>query len=101
MENTSPRKQRALSCIQPSGVPTLGNYLGALRNWVGMQDEFECFFAVADLHAITVRQEPSKLRQQIRTAAGMKHDRHCIRAGRQDESAGLFRRRKSFCSVPE
>ena len=66
MENTAPRKKRALSCIQPSGVPTLGNYLGALRNWVGMQDEFECFFAVADLHAITVRQEPAKLRQQIR-----------------------------------
>lgn len=67
MENQNmPRKPRALSCIQPSGVPTLGNYLGALCNWVGMQDEYECFFAVADLHAITVRQEPAKLRQQIR-----------------------------------
>ena len=64
-ENTAPRKKRALSCIQPSGVPTLGNYLGALRNWVQMQDEFDCAYAVADLHAITVRQEPSKLRQQI------------------------------------
>ena len=60
-----PRKKRALSCIQPSGVPTLGNYLGALRNWVAMQDEFDCAWAVADLHAITVRQEPAKLRQQI------------------------------------
>lgn len=59
------RKKRALSCIQPTGVPTLGNYLGALRNWVAMQDEFDCAFAVADLHAITVRQEPAKLRQQI------------------------------------
>jgi len=59
------RKKRALSCIQPTGTPTLGNYLGALRNWVDMQDEFECAFAVADLHAITVRQEPAKLRQQI------------------------------------
>ncbi len=59
------RKKRALSCIQPTGIPTLGNYLGALRNWVDMQDEFECAFAVADLHAITVRQEPAKLRQQI------------------------------------
>ncbi len=57
---------RALSCIQPTGTPTLGNYLGALRNWVSMQDSFECFYAVADLHAITVRQEPTKLRQQIR-----------------------------------
>ena len=59
------KKKRALSCIQPTGIPTLGNYLGALRNWVDMQDEFECAFAVADLHAITVRQEPAKLRQQI------------------------------------
>lgn len=59
------RKKRVLSCIQPTGVPTLGNYFGALRNWVQMQDEFECFYAVADLHAITVRQEPAKFRQQI------------------------------------
>lgn len=59
------RKKRALSCIQPTGTPTLGNYLGALRNWVDMQDEFDCAFAVADLHAITVRQEPAKLRQHI------------------------------------
>ncbi len=62
----TPRLPRALSCIQPTGTPTLGNYLGALRNWVAMQDNFECFFAVADLHAITVRQEPAKLRQQTR-----------------------------------
>lgn len=59
------RKKRALSCIQPTGAPTLGNYLGALRNWVSMQDELDCAFAVADLHALTVRQEPAKLRQQI------------------------------------
>ena len=64
MENQE-RKKRALSCIQPTGAPTLGNYLGALRNWVQMQDDFDCFFAVADLHAITVRQDPAKLRQQI------------------------------------
>ncbi len=63
MENV--RRKRALSCIQPTGAPTLGNYLGALRNWVSMQDEFDCAFAVADLHALTVRQEPAKLRQQI------------------------------------
>ena len=59
------QKKKVLSCIQPSGVPTLGNYLGALKNWVKMQDEFDCTFAVADLHAITVRQDPTKLRQQI------------------------------------
>ncbi|MBQ4616763.1 MAG: tryptophan--tRNA ligase [Clostridia bacterium] len=60
------RRKRALSCIQPTGTPTLGNYLGALRNWVAMQEEMDCCFAVADLHAITVRQEPAKLRQQTK-----------------------------------
>ena len=59
------QKKRVLSCIQPSGMLTLGNYLGALKNWVNMQEEFDCTFAVADLHAITVRQDPAKLRQQI------------------------------------
>ncbi len=64
MENEIAKK-RVLSCIQPSGLLTLGNYLGALKNWVKMQDEFDCSFAVADLHSITVRQEPAKLRSQI------------------------------------
>ena len=61
-------KKRVLSCIQPSGMPTLGNYLGALKNWTAMQDEFDCTFAVADLHAITVRQEPAALRANIHSA---------------------------------
>lgn len=60
------RRKRALSCIQPTGTPTLGNYLGAMRNWVALQDEMDCCFAVADMHAITVRQDPAKLRQQIK-----------------------------------
>ncbi len=53
---------RVLSGIQPSGIPTLGNYLGAIRNWVALQDEMECLFCVVDLHAITTWQEPAKLR---------------------------------------
>lgn len=63
--NEETAKKRVLSCIQPSGLLTLGNYLGALKNWTEMQYEFDCTFAVADLHAITVRQEPAKLRSQI------------------------------------
>ncbi|MBQ4365963.1 MAG: tryptophan--tRNA ligase, partial [Clostridia bacterium] len=59
------RKKRILSCIQPSGIPTLGNYLGALKNWKTLADDFDGAFAVADLHAITVRQDPAKFRQQI------------------------------------
>jgi len=61
-------KKRALSLIQPSGVPTLGNYLGALKNWKNMQEEFDCIFGVADLHTITVRQTPADFRRQIYTA---------------------------------
>lgn len=59
------QQKRVLSLIQPSGVPTLGNYLGALKNWSDIADEFECAFGVADLHAITVRQDPQKLRKQV------------------------------------
>lgn len=62
-KTTAPRKKRALSASSPPACPP-GNYLGALRNWVTMQEEFDCAYAVADLHAITVRQEPAKLRAQ-------------------------------------
>ena len=58
-------KKTALSLIQPSGTITLGNYLGAIRNWVAMQEEFNCIFALADLHTITVRQEPAKMRKNV------------------------------------
>jgi len=57
---------RVLSGIQPSGVPTLGNYLGAIRNWVALQADHECFFCVVDLHAITAWQNPAALRTQTR-----------------------------------
>lgn len=58
-------KKRILSGIQTSGKLTLGNYVGALRNWVELQDsdEYECYYMLADLHAITVRQEPKDLRK--------------------------------------
>lgn len=58
-------KKRVFSAIQPSGMLTLGNYLGALKNWKSMTEEFDCIYAVADLHTITVRQEPSNFRKQI------------------------------------
>ncbi|MBP3442049.1 MAG: tryptophan--tRNA ligase [Clostridia bacterium] len=63
MENTE-KKARVLSAIQPTSVPTLGNYLGALKNWASMSADNDCLYAVADLHAITVRQDPAKLRKQ-------------------------------------
>ena len=63
MENE--KKQVVFSAIQPSGTITLGNYLGAVRNWVAMQEEYNCIYALADLHTITVRQEPAKMRKNI------------------------------------
>ncbi len=66
IKNTQPeKKKRIFSAIQPSGTITLGNYVGALRNWVKLQDEYDCIFAVADLHAITVRQDPKTFRKNI------------------------------------
>lgn len=74
---------RVFSGIQPSGVPTLGNYLGAIRNWVPMQHTAECLFCVVDLHAITQRQEPAALLANTREmaasliACGLSPE-HCI-----------------------
>lgn len=59
------QKKRVLSMIQPTGTFTLGNYLGALKNFVRLQDDYECVYALADLHAITVRQEPAAFRKNI------------------------------------
>lgn len=65
-------KQRVFSGVQPSGNLTLGNYLGAIKNWVGLQDSHETIFCVVDLHAITVWQDPEVLRNATReVAAGM------------------------------
>jgi tryptophanyl-tRNA synthetase len=61
--------QRVVSGIQPTGNLHLGNYLGAIRNWVRMQDEMECMFFLADLHAITVYNDPAVLSANIREMA--------------------------------
>ncbi len=81
-ENTA--LPRIFSGIQPSGVPTLGNYLGAVRNWVRLQAAHECLFCVVDLHAITVWQEPRVLASQTREmaasliACGIDPERHIL-----------------------
>ncbi|MCO6419935.1 tryptophan--tRNA ligase [Siccirubricoccus sp. KC 17139] len=61
--------QRVFSGIQPSGIPTLGNYLGAIRNWVPLQETHDAIYCVVDLHAITVWQEPKQLAAQTREMA--------------------------------
>jgi len=77
-------KKTILSAIQPSGALTIGNYLGALKNWVGLQDEYNCCYCVADMHAITVRQVPGDLRKNsldllaLFIAAGIDVDKHIL-----------------------
>jgi len=63
------KKPRILSGVQPTGNLHLGNYLGAIRNWVGLQDSHECLFMLADLHAITVPQNPADLTRNTRETA--------------------------------
>ena len=58
MENTVEKKKRIFSGIQPSGELTLGSYMGAIHNWVDLQDEYDCLYCIVDMHAITVRQDP-------------------------------------------
>src|SRR5690606_23583383 len=61
------QKKRIFSGSQPSGFLTLGNYVGALKNWVALQDEYECIYCIVDLHSLTVRQDPKKLRARSRS----------------------------------
>ncbi len=65
------KRKRILSGIQPTGTPTLGNYLGALRNWALLQNSYDCLYMVADLHALTVRQVPAELRSNTRALAAL------------------------------
>ena len=60
---TNPAKPIVLSGAQPSGELTIGNYMGALKQWVALQDSHDCLYCVVDLHAITVRQDPKALRE--------------------------------------
>lgn len=77
-------KKVLFSGMQATGNLTLGNYLGALKNWVSLCDEYECFYSVVDLHSITVRQDPSELRQRARKlltlyiAAGLDPKKNCL-----------------------
>ena len=58
------RKKVIFSGIQPSGDLTLGSYMGAIKNWVALSDEYECYYCIVDMHAITVRQVPADLRRR-------------------------------------
>ena len=64
-------RQRVFSGIQPSGTSHLGTYLGALKNWISLQDGYESYFCIVDLHAITVPQDPKVLRHNVREMAAI------------------------------
>lgn len=78
------RKKRSLSLIQPTSIPTLGNYLGAMKGWSAFQEEYDTIYGVADLHSITVRQDPQKLRRQttelyaMLLALGLTRQGYCV-----------------------
>ncbi|HBT18984.1 MAG TPA: tryptophan--tRNA ligase, partial [Clostridiaceae bacterium] len=78
------KKKIVFSAIKPSGELTLGNYLGAIKNWIGLQDDYDCYYCIADLHAITVRQEPKDLRKwvleilAIYVASGLDHTKSAL-----------------------
>ena len=77
-------KKVLFSGMQATGNLTLGNYLGALKNWVTLSDEYECFYSVVDMHSITIRQDPAELRRRARAlltlyiAAGLDPEKNCI-----------------------
>lgn len=77
-------KKTLFSGMQATGNLTLGNYLGALKNWVTISDEYQTFYSVVDMHSITVRQDPAELRRRARTlltlyiAAGLDPEKNCI-----------------------
>jgi len=79
-------RRRVFSGIQPSGTSHLGTYLGALRNWVSVQDDYESFFCIVDLHAITVPQDPKVLRANVREMAAI-----FLAVGLAPERAVIFR----------
>ncbi len=79
------QKKVMLSLIQPTNTPHLGNFLGAMQNWVKLQNDYTCFFGIADLHSITIRQDPVKLRAQIKESYAL-----LIAAGLDPEKSTLF-----------
>ncbi len=80
----SEQKKVIFSGMQPSGIITLGNYLGALKNWTNLQEEYNCIYSIVDMHAITVRQDPATLRKNARNllmqyiAAGLDPEKNTI-----------------------
>ncbi len=85
-------KKIIFSGVQPSGNVTLGNYLGAIKNWVDLQDDYRCIYAMMDLHSITVRQNPQELRKKTLELLAL-----YIAAGIDPEKNILFVQSQNHC----
>lgn len=86
MEQAAKEKRPVIfSGIQPSGILTLGNYIGALRNFVALEDDYDCYYCVVDMHSITVRQDPASLRKRCATILAI-----YLAAGLSPEKSTLF-----------
>ena len=73
MQETAMQEKKVVySAVQPSGNLTIGNYVGSIRNWIDMQDDYTCYFAIANMHAITVKQDPALLRRHTLELAAPK-----------------------------
>ena len=79
-------RQSVFSGIQPSGTSHLGTYLGALKNWVAVQDDYDCLYCIVDLHALTVPQDPKVLRKNVREMAAL-----YIAVGLDPQKSTIFR----------
>ena len=69
MDNDAQRKKVVLTCVQPTGKLHLGNYLGAVKNWIAYQEDCECYFGIVDMHAITIPYVPADLRKNVYSLA--------------------------------
>ena len=84
-EITAQNKKVVYSAVQPSGNLTIGNYVGSIRNWIDMQDDYTCYFAIANMHAITVKQDPALLRRHTLELAAL-----YIACGLDPEKCALY-----------
>ena len=86
MQETAMQEKKVVySAVQPSGNLTIGNYVGSIRNWIDMQDDYTCYFAIANMHAITVKQDPALLRRHTLELAAL-----YISCGLDPEKCALY-----------
>ena len=84
-KNTEENKKTLYSAVQPTNELTIGNYIGAIRNFVALQNDYDCFFAIANMHAITVRQNPAELRRRTLSLLAL-----YIACGLNPESTAIY-----------